>query len=487
MSQFTYTLNKYFNVEISGQEAIILVPTDRLRSENVIDISRGIKRVAYEHPLENNLLIPSDIEIKGSYARFSYDVSHYFAMDRLREYSDFKDKIDFYYSILNLALQQQEGNIDIIWERINFLVDEVEQNVKVMMYGTNHINNYVKDQMDLVHTVKSLIISTLTDLSEVERLPQRKNFIFSNDEVSIDFVEQLYPLTDLSEIKMLIDSFSLDFENENDNELVNESNPTTKKKTMFSLKEKQTKKDVPEKKSNTKRTKQINKIDRNATKTNKKKMKKADRNLMIAGIVMVICVLISLLTPDSSTSTNAKKSTPDKQYEVVETSSYFKASNSKAVQNAIVRAYRLAYNQNYQDAYKTIQPIDKRDLSSADLQLVIDVYFTQKKISILLDEAPVKEVANEIILFLIKKDKIEALPELTRNMKTENVYIDFEKAYVEGNYEKVISLMDKVEINGRKENQIVESYLELNRVDEANKFAQKVGNPDLFQKIEGYQ
>lgn len=487
MSNFTYTLNRYFNVEVRGQEILILVPSDRLHSENVIDIKRGIKRIVIDHKIENNLLIPDDVTTKGSYTWFTYDVSHYYPMDRLREYSDFKDKLPFYYSILELASQQEKNEIDIIWERINFLIDEVEKNVKVMMYSTNDIENYVADQKPLVEIVKSLIISTVTVLNDTERLPQRKDFIFSEDETSIEFVEQLYPLTSISDIRMLIDSFALDFEESNEEESSNEDESIPKKKKFFSKEKVKPKKKDVDQTQKPKRNKTTKTINRNTDSPGKKKMKKGDRNLLIAGIVMVVCVMISFITPDASSKPEAKKSTPTEHYQLDDKSSYFKGTESKAVQNAIVRAYRLAYNQNYQDAYKAIQPIDKRDLSSADLQLVIDVYFTQKKIAVLLDEAPVKEVANEIILFLIKEDKIDALPELTKGMKSNNVYIDFEKAYVTGDYEKVISLMDKVEINGRKENQIVEAYLELNRVDEANKFAQKVGNPDLFQKIEGYQ
>lgn len=489
MSNFTYTLNRYFNVEVRGQEILILVPSDRLHSENVIDIKRGIKRIVIDHKIENNLLIPDDVTAKGSYTWFTYDVSHFYPMDRLREYNDFKDKLPFFYSILELASQQEKGEIDIIWERINFLIDEVEKNVKVMMYSTKDIENYVSDQKPLVEIVKSIIISTVTILNDTERLPQRKDFIFSEDETSIDFVEQLYPLTSISDIRMLIDSFSLDFEEdvEDEEESSNESESIPMKKKFFSKKKVKPKKKEIVQKQKPKRNKPTKTINRNTGNSGKTKMKKGDRNLLIAGVVMAICVMLSFITPDSSSKPEAKKSIPTEHYKLDDKSSYFKASDSQAVQNAIVRAYRLAYNQNYQDAYKAIQPIDKRDLSSADLQLVIDVYFTQKKIAVLLDEAPVKEVANEIILFLIKKDKISALPELTKDMKSNNVYIDFEKAYVTGDYEKVISLMDKVELNGRKENQIVEAYLELNRVDDANKFAQKVGNPDLFQKIEGYQ
>lgn len=487
MSNFTYTLNRYFNVEVRGQEILILVPSDRLHSENVIDIKRGIKRIVIDHKIENNLLIPDDVTAKGSYTWFTYDVSHYYPMDRLREYNDFKDKLPFFYSILELASQQEKGEIDIIWERINFLIDEVEKNVKVMMYSTKDIENYVSDHKPLVEIVKSIIISTVTILNDTERLPQRKDFIFSEDETSIDFVEQLYPLTSISDIRMLIDSFALDFEESNEVESSDEAESIPTKKKFFSKDKLKPKKKNIEPPQKPQRNKKIKTINRNTNDTNKKKMKKGDRNLLIAGIVMVLCIMVSFITPDSSSKPEAKKSIPTEHYKLDEKSSYFKGTESKAVQNAIVRAYRLAYNQNYQDAYKAIQPIDKRDLSSADLQLVIDVYFTQKKIAVLLDEAPVKEVANEIILFLIKEDKIDALPELTKGMKSNNVYIDFEKAYVTGDYEKVISLMDKVEINGRKENQIVEAYLELNRVDDANKFAQKVGNPDLFQKIEGYQ
>ncbi|MDA6151465.1 hypothetical protein OSK18_28695, partial [Escherichia coli] len=75
--------------------------------------------------------------------------------------------------------------------------------------------------------------------------------------------------------------------------------------------------------------------------------------------------------------------------------------------------------------------------------------------------------ANDVITYLLTIEQIDRLPEIAGSMQTNNPYIQFEVAYLVKDYERMLSLINNIEINGRKEQQIFGAYLELGKLDEA--------------------
>ena len=72
-------------------------------------------------------------------------------------------------------------------------------------------------------------------------------------------------------------------------------------------------------------------------------------------------------------------------------------------------------------------------------------------------------------------------------MKTKNPYIEFEVAYMTEDFKTMLTYLDKIEINGRKEQQVIDAYLALGELDNAREFANKVGNPDLIKQVETFK
>jgi len=481
----TKTFNKYGNLEIGGDMVKYRLSTELHHTENPTEINRSIKRIIHEHPVGKYLIEPSSVENGGRYTFINYDLSNYLSIDRLREIH-FEDKLNYYHSLIDIGLEVEKESLKIVWDRMNFAVDDIEESIKVMLFETDQVKVFETDNETTFNHVRDLIVTSLTTLNEVNGLPKRINFIYDTDENSIKFVQEMFSLNSLTDLRMLLDTFALDYEDEEEKneEIVEEESP---KKSIFKKKESTPKSENTPKKKKEKRTKPVPKKAQSFSSNKSKKKSKLDNKTKIMiGVMILSLVLLGInQVIFSSDASKNNEDTPAIGTNKLATSTYFKDSNTQAIQKSIVRAYRLTYNQNYEDAYKTLLPVNKRDLAFTDLPMVIEVYHSQNQLAALLDEAPIQDVANEVITYLIKKDELDELPSIAKTMETQNPYIDFETAYLENDYKKVISLMDEVDINGRKEGQIVDAYIQLNRFDDANKFAQKVGNPDLIKQIEG--
>lgn len=480
----TKTFNKYGNLEISGSTIQYRLPTEHFSSDNALEIHRSIKRGIHENPSGKYLIEPVEVKNSGRYTLINYNVENYSSLDRLREIA-FEDKINYYFSLIDIGLSVENDSLDIVWDRLNFAIDELEEIIKVMIFKTEYVSIFDNNNLTIFENIRNLIVLSLTDLNEVYALPRKANFIFNTDEISIKFVQDMFALNSLSDLRMLLETVELDFEEENIKDV--EIPTSTEKKGFFRKKSSNTTTEVPKKKKIKKEKPIAQRVQPYSSKNNKKKNSRIDKKtkVMFISIVLLLSLWgISQLILGSGGSKNATY-TINPQKEKQATSTYFKDSNKEAVQKSIVRAYRLTYNQNYKDSYKILSSINKRDLSFSDMPMVIEVYYKQNNLAALLDEAPIQDVSNEVIAYLVKVDKLDILPDIATKMETKNPYIDFEAAYLKEDYKTVVSLIDSVEINGRKEQQIVNSYIQLNRLDDATKFAQQVGNPDLIKQIEG--
>lgn len=68
-----------------------------------------------------------------------------------------------------------------------------------------------------------------------------------------------------------------------------------------------------------------------------------------------------------------------------------------------------------------------------------------------------------------------------------NDVIDFEKAALNKKFDKVVSLKDKVSMDGRREKLIVEAYVNLKKFDDCFTFAKQQGNKQIMKDVKELQ
>ncbi len=151
--------------------------------------------------------------------------------------------------------------------------------------------------------------------------------------------------------------------------------------------------------------------------------------------------------------------------------------NSLEVNANLINGLRLSAVQKYQDAALEFDKIDYKKLGKEDKKAVLFTYLLSGKAQKAIDLE--QDFAESVVSYYIAVDNLKKVKEL----KTKNPLINFEIAALDNKHEEVIKLIDQVPLDGRREGIIVNSYLKLNKSEEAKKFAQKVGNKDLLEKI----
>ncbi|MGG2134602.1 hypothetical protein AB1284_25340 [Bacillus sp. S2(2024)] len=143
----------------------------------------------------------------------------------------------------------------------------------------------------------------------------------------------------------------------------------------------------------------------------------------------------------------------------------------------LVNGLRLSAVQKYQDAALEFDKVDYKKIGKEDKKAVLFTYLLSGKAQKAIDLE--EDFAESIVSYYLAIDNLKKVKEL----KTKNPLINFEIAALDEKHEEIIKLKDKITLDGRREGIIVNSYLKLNKAEEAKKFAQKVGNKDLLEKI----
>ncbi|PEE97550.1 hypothetical protein CON21_27680 [Bacillus thuringiensis] len=151
--------------------------------------------------------------------------------------------------------------------------------------------------------------------------------------------------------------------------------------------------------------------------------------------------------------------------------------NSLEVNVNLINGLRLSAVQKYQDAALEFDKVDYKKLGKEDKKAVLFTYLLSGKAQKAIDLE--QDFAESVVSYYIAVDNLKKVKEL----KAKNSLINFEIAALDNKHEEVIKLIDQVPLDGRREGIIVNSYLKLNKSEEAKKFAQKVGNKDLLEKI----
>ncbi|MGH0516045.1 hypothetical protein [Bacillus cereus] len=179
----------------------------------------------------------------------------------------------------------------------------------------------------------------------------------------------------------------------------------------------------------------------------------------IASIVLIVVVGFAFSTMKSSQVASANN------------------ANSLEINTNLVNGLRLSAVQKYQDAALEFDKVDYKKLGKEDKKAVLFTYLLSGKAQKAIDLE--KDFAESVVSYYLAVDNLKKVKEL----KTKNPLINFEIAALDDKHEEVIKLKDQVPLDGRREGIIVNSYLKLNKSEEAKKFAQKVGNKDLLEKI----
>jgi hypothetical protein len=462
--------NKLGSIEIEENTMKYRIESQEIGTDVPMDLEKDIKRKLQIIDSQDRFLLPYDIQTINRYMVLYYNLANYAEINALREIP-LEDKIEFFMSLVELGKIHEKG-LSISWDRMNFVVDKYDKSIKALLFETDHLKIYNKPE-DITKTVIDFIITSMTVLNTVVSLPKRNDFIYTDDE-NIQFVEKLYRLDSLDDVSMYLETVLLDIDVEKSRvtDITRKNKKERSTAVVGKTKKKQEKKIVKPKSKPHANTGNIS--------SKQKKDAQFKKTIIILGGVATLLLLLSFVMTPSEEVSNPTVIASDSN---MAKSEIFKGNPE--YDNELVEAYRRAYNSEYGEAFNLLSTISKENLNDADVELLIEVYEQTSNLHVLLDEVPA--LANDVITYLFTRDKLQGLTEIAGKMKTKNPYIEFEKAHLTQQFEYMLSVVDSIQINGRKEQQIIDAYLALERIEEANRFAEDVGNPDLIKRVEQYR
>jgi hypothetical protein len=468
------SFNKLGSIEIEGNSLKYRIATQEIKTERPDEVQKEIKRILHSIENQNIFLLPFDIQTINRYMVMFYDLSSYRGFDYLRELT-LKEKLPYFLSLIQIAKAEQKS-INVLWDLMNFVVDRHDKTIKVMLFETEHLKVYEKK--DSFKMVVDFMIWSMTTLNKIIALPKRNDFIDPSEE-NITFVETIFRLDNLDDLYMYIESLLIELETKEKEEEVQQSERKKLFKKGKGISLAKTKKKTPKKKP----VRHYN--------HQQPKKKKQDKNTkmmkmgtIFVGVSMLIYFLLPVILPPGKEEVEKKPVVTEEQLK--NTGDYFK--DSKKYNDQLVTAYRKAYNSQYSDAFKILANVPKKELSSSDVSMIITVYNEANKLNKLLDEVP--SLAPNVVSYLLadeNSDQTEKLTEINNAMEVKNPYIEFEVFYSEGKYKEMLALKNKLEMNGRREQQIIDAYLALGKIADARAFANDSGDPNLIKQVDSYK
>lgn len=460
-------INKNSNFETEGNTLKYRVPLTEIKSDNLPTIEKNLKRKVKAIETDPYYLIPYDMTVLNSSLVFYYDMVHYKSFDFIRQF-DFKDKLKYFLSLVNIAKKQNETKV--LWDRLNFFVDEDEQMFKVIVFETEDIS--IQEHVDEFKGVRELIITSLTTLTKVMGKPKLNDFIDKGQDV-IQFTETILKIDNLDDLEDYISTKQIEYEHGLNEEAVGQIQQGSNKKILIPFKPK--KKKQPNKKQNV------------ASKKKKKNESKMNKWIYILAALIPIALLLNFISPspgdkdkDISVVASADKSNKDN----AEKPSNAPKSTDDKYNEKLLEAYRLSLTGSYKEAISILEGIGYNHLSAADRTILLNIYDESQQYHKIIDLEPDK--AKDIVNELIANNKNEILKDVQQKMETKNPYVDFEVAYSKEKWETIIELQNEIDLNGLREQQIVEAYVALEKYNDAKKFAEKVGNPILLEEVKSY-
>lgn len=443
-------INSIGNLEIDGNVLKYISDFYDYQVEDVIEIEHALQHKVKElGDKANYFLFPNRLEHLNSNVIQYFDLKEYFAFQFVRTVK-FDYKLPFYKELIEIGKVGLET--EILWNPLNFVVHLEEKKVKAILFETD--NQSIYNNKSVLDGIKELIIVSLTDLYQL-RKPTRKNFLEQQDYI-IRFCETILKIDNLDDMKHFIEETIIEANERKAAEEEEGGQGKKSKKRLF-------------KKKNPKHEYFID----DHRNQNKKKSNKKWYVGFGAAVAVGLLLNMGLLEEEKF----------DK-LEGTRTGTLPKETNSE-YNDQLIDAYRLAFIGEYDESIEIMDSIGLAKFDKMDRDIYVHIHREAGDLVTVLQIEP--ELGKEIVGELTSEGKFDELIQLKEELPDSNPYVDFEVAYYNQDYATVVKNRKKVDMNGRKEEQIFQSYLALEDYDNAEKFAKEVGNTTLLQEVEMYK
>lgn len=150
-------------------------------------------------------------------------------------------------------------------------------------------------------------------------------------------------------------------------------------------------------------------------------------------------------------------------------------------ENYLIKGLQQAAIQQYGEASIQFDKVEYSQTDKDSQKAILFTYLLNGKANKALKLEP--KFAESVVAYYIGIDNMAKINEID----VKNDVIDFEKAALNKKFDKVVSLKDKVSMDGRREKLIVEAYVNLKKFDDCFTFAKQQGNKQIMKDVKELQ
>ncbi|WP_420975009.1 hypothetical protein [Bacillus thuringiensis] len=143
----------------------------------------------------------------------------------------------------------------------------------------------------------------------------------------------------------------------------------------------------------------------------------------------------------------------------------------------LVKGLQQASIQQYPKAIQEFEQLDYKELDKESQKAVLFSYLLSGKANKALQYEP--KFAESVVSYYAAIDNLKKVNEI----QVKNDVIDFEKAVLAKKDGEVVRLKDKVSVDGRREQSIVDAYLRLKKYEDCFIFAKAQGNKNVMKQV----
>jgi len=452
--------NKNGTIEVNGNTFRFSQPVDEYNTDDIARIEESYTKKMDYIDDDPHYITAQDIESRNGQIIFEFDLTELKMFDYLRTLF-LEEKVYYYQSLLEIAKRNEANNVNVLWQKENFVIDPQEKSMKCMII--EHDDFKLHEQKDVVSSVKELIILSLTSMNRVLGKPRRSDFLEQNEDV-IHFAEKIYlRAKTIEEMEEYVHTeiYRLEMRKK-------EEENTPKQGKLAAFREK-LKSKIPAKSKD--RESMVSKLKSNSPSNNdygengKSKNPKNDKKTVIGafGVVAVAIILSVVLTnlndkQDSSASAE-KKETVEKVQKT----------------EKMMSIYRDSFFEEPTSTLSKMEEIGYKNLSDDDKNVLNHLYVETGNYDRAMENDP--NLAGDIARSMYQKQEYEALKEFVNGLEKENEEASFYLARTNENWDQVLALKENLSLDQEQANIVLTAFFKQENAAGAEEFLETVESP----------
>ncbi|WP_068505911.1 hypothetical protein [Paenibacillus kribbensis] len=474
-------INKYGEIEIIGDHVQYSIPISYTSISSLDELESMYKQKGLSLAHFKNYVFAHDLSFITNRLVFDYDLAGMKSFYYLRQIY-FEDQIYYFRSFVDLA--KNNHNTPILWDKNNFFLDLTDSKMKVFIFEFEGHRLY--STPPTLDGLKEIILLSLTTLYRVLGKPRITDFIDQRD-VVIRFAEQILRAVSIDDVGRIVEETIVTVERK---EEIQREYEARLKNMKYWARRKEIKSNKLAGKFVAATSSEIfieksKRGIRSKEETMRSMKTKGDQEdkeafwnskWFYVGGAGVAAILLVATALGAFEGANAEAPQQAKEQQQA-------AAATTLTSEQLANVYKQIMAGDNQAALKTLEQAGYAKLPEDLQKQMLDLYVKEGEYDKAIGLNPA--YADIVVSNLVASKQTAKLKDL--QTKIDQPAINYEVAYMNGDYEKLIGIARDIKLTDRRKNQLLVAYLWSGLSSEASYLAKQEGSSDMAKKISQFK